>query len=132
LRSEHGFEGSYQSVQRFVRRLRATSPLPFRRMECEPGQEAQIDFGSGAPVQGPDGKRRRTHFFRIVLSHSRKAYSEAVYRQTTESFIRRLENAFFHFGEVLAPLVVEYVPRHIFYLLCPILMCSLAGQHALQ
>ena len=28
------------------------------------------------------GKRKRTHVFRIVLSHSRKAYSEAVYRQT--------------------------------------------------
>jgi hypothetical protein len=26
--------------------------------------------------------------FRIVLCHSRKAYSEAVYRQSTEDFIR--------------------------------------------
>ncbi len=107
LRDEHSFEGGYQSVQRFVQKFRATTPLPFRRMECEPGQEAQVDFGTGAPVQGPDGKIRRTHVFRIVLSYSRKGYSEAVYRQTTEALIRCLENAFFHFGGVPATLVVD-------------------------
>jgi len=104
---EHGFEGSYQSVQRFVRRLSTASPLPFRRLECEPGQEAQIDFGAGAPVIGPDGKRRRTHVFRIVLSHSRKGYSEVVYRQSTEAFIRCIENAFLHFGGVPHTLVID-------------------------
>lgn len=33
LQADHGFPDSYQSVQRFVRKLRAKSPLPFRRME---------------------------------------------------------------------------------------------------
>jgi len=107
LTSEHGFSDSYQSVQRFVRKLRATSPLPFRRMECEPGDEAQVDFGTAAPVITSDGKRRRPHLFRIVLSHSRKAYSEAVFRQTTEEFIRCLENAFHHFGGVPKTLVID-------------------------
>ena len=36
----------------------------------------------------------------MVLSYSRRAYSEAVWRQDTESFIRCLENAFHHFGGV--------------------------------
>jgi len=76
-------------------------------MECEPGEEAQIDFGTGAPVRDADGKRRRTHVFRIILSHSRKAYSEAVYRQTTEEFIRCIENAFQDFGGVPKTLVVD-------------------------
>lgn len=115
LRADHGFNESYQSVQRFVRRLRTIRPLPFRRMECDPGAEAQIDFGAGAPVispidpNQPNGKtrRRRTHVIRIVLSHSRKAYSEAVYRQTTDDFIRCLENAFHHFGGVPKTLVVD-------------------------
>ena len=35
-----------------------------------------------------------------MLSHSRKAYSEAVFRQTTDDFIRCIENAFRHFGGV--------------------------------
>ncbi len=107
LVAEHGFTGSYYSVRRFIRRLGAKQELPFRRLECGPGEEAQVDFGTGAPVRQPDGTRRRTHVFRIVLSHSRKAYSEAVYRQTTENFIRCLENAFWHFGGVPQRLVLD-------------------------
>ena len=78
----------------------ASRPLPFRRMECAPGEEAQVDFGSGAPIIAPDGKRRKTHVFRIVLSHSRKGTARRRYRQTTEDFLRCLENAFRHFGGV--------------------------------
>jgi len=100
LRTEHEIEVSYYAVQRFVRRLVQSSPLPFRRMECAPGEEAQLDFGRGAPVRTPDGRRRRTWFFRIVLSHSRKGYTEAVFRQTTDDLIRCLENAFDAFGGV--------------------------------
>ena len=37
-----------------------------------PGDEAQVDFGIGAPVVRLDGKRKRPHVFRIVLSFSRK------------------------------------------------------------
>ena len=108
LRGEDAeFQASYWSVRRFVRSLRTTHPLPFRRLECEPGEEAQVDFGTGAPVRQEDGRKRRPHVFRIVLSHSRKAYSEVVYRQTTENFIRCLENAFWHFGGVPKVLVID-------------------------
>jgi transposase len=107
LVAEHGFAGSYDSVKRFVRRLEQRTPLPFRRMECGPGEEAQVDFGTGAPVITPTGKRRKTNVFRIVLSHSRKAYSEATFTQTTEDFFRCLENAFAHFGGVPKTLVID-------------------------
>src|SRR5579872_768559 len=107
LTADHGFSGSYYSVRRFVRHLEATQELPFRRLECAPGEEAQVDFGSGAPLRLPDGSRRRTHVFRIVLSHSRKGYSEAVTRQTTDDFLRCLESAFWHFGGVPQRLVLD-------------------------
>jgi transposase len=107
LVNDHGFSGKYPSVRRFVRRLDQGQPLPFRRMECAPGEEAQVDFGTGARIQQADGKQRRSHVFRIVLSHSRKGYSEAVYRQTAEEFIRCLENAFAHFGGVPRVLVPD-------------------------
>jgi len=107
LQTEHAFAGGYDSVKRFARRLRTHGPLPFRRMECAPGEEAQIDFGTGAPIVMPDGKRRRTHVLRVVLSHSRKAYSEVVFRQTTEQFIRCMENAFWYFGGVPKTLVID-------------------------
>jgi len=77
------------------------------RMEVAPGQEAQVDFGTGAPIVGAEGKRRRTHVFRIVLSHSRKGYSEVVWRQTSESFLRSLENAFRHYGGVPVTVVID-------------------------
>ncbi|HXF53037.1 MAG TPA: IS21 family transposase [Hyphomicrobiaceae bacterium] len=104
---EHGFVGKYHSVRRFVRRLDDGQPLPFRRLECAPGDEAQVDFGTAIPIRQSDGRQRRTHVFRIVLSHSRKGYSEAVYRQTTEEFLRCLENALYHFGGVPKTLVLD-------------------------
>jgi transposase len=115
LKADHGFTDGYQTVQRFVRKLNRATPLPFRRMECEPGEEAQVDFGKGAPVITADGpgaspgraKRTRPHLFRIVLSCSRKAYSEVVPRQTTEAFLRCIENAFVHFGGVPRTLVID-------------------------
>ena len=103
---ENGFAGSYSSVKRFLRHLRPTQELPFRRMECPPGEEMQVDFGTGAWTL-VDGKKRRPYIFRIVISYSRKAYSEAVWRQTTETFIRCLENAFRAFGGVSKTLVLD-------------------------
>ena len=107
LTEEYGFDGSYYSVRRFVRRLGKSQPIPFRRMECMPGEEAQIDFGTGAPVVGPDGRRKRPDVLRIVLSFSRKGYSEVVYHQNTDTFIRCLENAFWHFGGASRTLVID-------------------------
>ena len=49
-----GAEVSYDSVRRFLRKLGWMRPLPFRRLECAPGQEAQVDFGTGAPIVGAE------------------------------------------------------------------------------
>jgi transposase len=106
LVTERQFVGSYYAVRRFVLRRVGSQELPFRRMECAPGQELQVDFGQAAWVV-QEGKRRRPHLFRGVLSHSRKGYSEAVWRQTTESFIRCLENAFRYFGGVSVSVVID-------------------------
>lgn len=107
LRDEEGFKGSYSAVQRFLKHLiKQTPELPFRRMEVLPGKEAQLDYGSGYWVV-ENGRKRKVHVFRIVLSHSRKAYSEGVFHQSTESFLRCLENAFHSFGGVPETLVPD-------------------------
>lgn len=106
LVAEHGFTGSYESVKRCVRGLVQQLALPYRRLECAPGEEMQVDFGQGAWIEAA-GKRRRPHLFRAVLSHSRKGYSEVVWRQDTETFIRCCENAFRHFGGVTRTTVVD-------------------------
>jgi transposase len=100
LKSEYSFAGSYESVKRYVRKLRQIDPELVYRIEVQPGEEVQVDFGAGPPISTAQGARRRSWIFRMVLSYSRKAYSEAVFGQTTETFIRCLENAFRHFGGV--------------------------------
>jgi transposase len=107
LVESHGFAASYSSVRRFLRRLDQGRPLPFRRLEVLPGEQAQVDFGTGASILRADGRRRRPYVFRVVLSFSRKAYSEVVYHQTTENFLRCLENAFWYFGGVPQTLVID-------------------------
>jgi transposase len=100
LVAAHGFGGSYPSVRRYVAKLKASEPERVWRIECEPGEEMQVDFGLGAALVGPNGKTRRTWLFRAILSHSRKGYSEVVLRQDTETFLRVIENALRYFGGV--------------------------------
>src|SRR5512142_1624415 len=47
LVADHGYAGSYYGVRRFVHRREQAHELPFRRIECDPGDEAQVDFGTG-------------------------------------------------------------------------------------
>ena len=54
LRREHAFSGAYQSVKRFLAGLRAAAPVPVHRVEAQPGEEMQVDFGLGAPVVGEE------------------------------------------------------------------------------
>jgi len=98
LRTESSFGGSYQSVKRYVRQLRRSDPQLVQRIEVQPGEEVQVDFGTGPTLLQADGTRRKTWIFRLVLSYSRKAYSQAVFRQDTETFLRCIENAFLAFG----------------------------------
>ena len=109
LRSGHGFDGAYNSVKRFVASLRSSVPRRVFRVECEPGEEVQVDFMAGPML--PDcrspSKRRRCWILRAVLSHSRKGYSEAVWRQDSESFLCALENALRAFGGVPAMLNLD-------------------------
>jgi transposase len=108
LVEESGFAGSYEAVKRYVGKLRKTQPVRVWRMECQPGEEMQVDFGLGAPIEdGPGGKSRRSWVLRVVLSCSRKGYSEAVTRQDTETFLRTLENAIRFFGGVPVMLNID-------------------------
>ena len=112
LVAEYGFAAKYHSVRRYVSKLQKKTPQLVRRMEVAAGAEAQVDFGTGAWITSTDaatGKtsRRRSWVFRIVLSHSRKSYSEAVFHQSTEAFISALENSFRYFGGIPKTLVID-------------------------
>ena len=105
LVDDHQFKHSYQSVKRFVAKLKQIDPQRVWRMECEPGEEAQVDYGTLWIELA--GKRKKVHVLRVTLSHSRKGYTEVMLRQDTESFIRGIENAFRHWGGVPRLLVLD-------------------------
>ena len=96
---EEGFEHSYDSVKRYVRRLKKKVPEVFARLHTAPGEEAQVDFGEGAPTL-KNGRYKRPWLFKIVLSHSRHSYEEVVWGQDVETFIRCHERAFDALGGV--------------------------------
>src|ERR1700730_518778 len=75
LVSESGFNGGYQTVKRFVRKLRGNQPAqPRAVIVTAPGEEAQVDYGTGPMVRDPQtGKYRRTRLFVLTLGYSRKA-----------------------------------------------------------
>ena len=90
-----------------MRKLKARQPKRVWRMECEPGEEAQVDFGRVRSIRHADGKLGYSNVLRVTLSFSRKGYTETVPHQNTECFIRALENAFRHFGGVPATLRID-------------------------
>jgi hypothetical protein len=69
LVDKHGYTSSYQSVQRFVLKLRGAVSSEARVIiETRPGEEAQVDYGTGPMVRDPDsGKYRRTRLFVMAL-----------------------------------------------------------------
>ena len=99
LVDSYGFAGGYQSVKRFVRWLRgARSPEARVVIETSPGEEAQVDYGTGPMVRDPQsGKYRRTRMFVLTLGYSRKsvrllsfASSSRIWAELHEKAFRRL------------------------------------------
>jgi transposase len=96
----HGFTSSYQSVQRFVRKLRgAVSPEARVIIETPPGEEGQVDYGTGPMVRAPDsGKYRRTRLFVLTLGCSRKSVRLLVFRSSARVWAELHEKAFRRLG----------------------------------
>ena len=96
----HGFTGGYQSVKRFVRKLRgAVSPEARVIIETKLGEEAQVDYGTGPMVRDPDtGKYRRTRLFVLTLGCSRKCVRLLVFRSSARVWAELHEKAFRRLG----------------------------------
>jgi len=100
LVDKHGFTSSYQSVQRFVLKLRgAVSPEARVIIETKPGEEAQVDYGTGPLVRDPDsGKYRRTRLFVLTLGCSRKCVRLLTFRSSARMWAELHEKAFRRLG----------------------------------
>src|SRR5246127_1661050 len=100
LVSDHGFAGSYQAVKRFVRKLRgARRPEAAGIILTAPGEEAQVDYGSGPMVRDPQsGKYRRTRLFVLTLGYSRKSGRLLAWRSSVHTWAELHERAFRRLG----------------------------------
>jgi transposase len=100
LVDRHGFAGHYESVKRFVRQLRPCSAaIAHPRIETGPGEEAQVDYGTGPLVRDPEtGKYRRTRLFALTLGCSRKAVWLLSWRSSARIWCELHEEAFRRLG----------------------------------
>jgi len=108
LGRHHGYQGSYSSVRRFVRRLRPRRREVVVRIETPPGQQAQVDFGGAGKMRDPaTGRLRQAWCFVMTLCYSRHQYVEFVFDQRMETWIGCHRRAFESFGGVPRELVVD-------------------------
>src|ERR1700728_2662121 len=100
LVDKHGYTSSYQSVQRFVLKLRGAVSAEARVIiETKVGEEAQVDYGTGPMVRDPDsGKYRRTRLFVLALGWSRKSVRLLVFRSSARVWADLHEKAFRRLG----------------------------------
>jgi transposase len=79
-----GYDGGYQTVQRFVGKLRGGSrPEASGIILTAAGEEAQVDYGTGPMVRDSEsGKYRRTRLFVMTLGCSRKSVRLLVFRSS--------------------------------------------------
>src|SRR5215813_923850 len=100
LVSEHGFTGGYQAVKRFVQKLRGPQrPEPAGIILTAPGEEAQVDYGSGPMVrEAQSGKYRRTRLFVLTLGYSRKSVRLLAWRSSVRTWAELHEKAFRRLG----------------------------------
>jgi transposase len=107
---ERGFKGSYSAVLRKARSIqpkRSKEEEAVVRVEREPGEEAQIDFGYVGRMKDEEGEMRKVWAFVMVMSWSRYAYVEFVFDQKVATWLRCHCNAFAFFNGVPRRLVID-------------------------
>jgi transposase len=94
LVERHGFTHAYNSVKRFVAALKRRMPQRFDVLEFLPGEEAQVDYGQGAPTLWRSGRYKRPYLFVMTLKFSGKSFRKVVWKTSQEIWARLHEEAF--------------------------------------
>lgn len=103
---ENGYNGGVTIVEDYVRKVRPPKTKAFLKLVFEPGECAQVDWGSFGSVR-VGSTQRRLSFFVMVLCHSRMMYLEFTVLQTMEHFLGCHQNAFQYFGAVPQKIMVD-------------------------
>ncbi len=108
LKRQHGWTGSYSAVRRLVADVRRQLPPETTcRLDFEPGDAAQVDFGAGPTLVHPDGQPRRTWAFVMTLASSRHQYVEFVWDQTVATWLGCHRRAFEWFAGVPQRVIID-------------------------
>jgi transposase len=113
LVEQWGFTHKYNSVKRFVRKLKANAPERFDILEYLPGEEAQVDYGQGAPTFLSSEKTKKPALFVMTLKYSRKSFRKVNWKADQESWCRLHEEAFRFFGGVPQYVVLDNLKQGV-------------------
>jgi transposase len=113
LVEQHGFTHAYNSVKRFVATLRAREPERFDVLEFPPGEEAQVDYGLGAPTLRKPGQYRRPYLFVMTLKYSGKSFRRVAWKTDQESWARLHEQAWRRFGGCCRYVVLDNLKQGV-------------------
>lgn len=109
----HGFTHQYNSVKRFVRKLRVREPERFDVLEFPPGEEAQVDFGLGALTLQGNGRYKRPWLFVMTLKYSGKSFRTTVWKADQETWARLHELGFQAFGGSVRYVVLDNLKQGV-------------------
>jgi transposase len=102
-----GHTFSESSLKRYIRQTHSAVSAPVTiRMETEPGQQAQVDFGQ-MKVTFADGSTKRLWAFVMSLSYSRHRFVRFVQRQDITTWLKCHIRAFEFFGGVPHTVMVD-------------------------
>lgn len=103
---ERGYTGGVATLRRYVLSVRSPrSRKAYLRVEVEPGEQAQVDWGNFGMLRIGD-THRPLSCFAMVLSWSRALYLDFSLDQRMDTFLRMHDRAFRFFGGI---------PRRVLY-----------------
>jgi len=103
---QEGYQGGYTVLTDYLRRVRPSRQPAFLKLHFQPGECAQVDWGSCRSIRVGDTTRRLS-FFVMVLCHSRRMYLRFTLGESQELFLDCHRRAFEHFGAAPARVMVD-------------------------
>ena len=113
LRLDHDdFNGSLSAIKRYCLRLKRERGVQAEdvaiKVETDPGQVAQVDFGYVGKLYDPsEGLLRKAWVFVMVLGFSRHMFARVVFDQRVETWLRLHIEAFTVIGGVVETVVPD-------------------------
>jgi transposase len=109
LQRQHGFTGSYDAVQRFVKKIKDKLSVKVTTiLEFKPGECAQVDFGAGPKlIDDLTGEIIPTWIFVMTLAWSRHMYAEIILHQNVETWLGCHRRAFNFFNGIPKKIIID-------------------------